>query len=519
MDYMSNIDNLLKNKYPDLLAEWDYARNEHDGIDVNTVTCGSNIKVWWYCRTCNGHYKMKINSKTSGQGCPYCTGRKVLKGFNDLQSCYPELVESSWDWVENDKIGLKPDEITSHAEIESSWYCHVCKGSYKMMVYNKVRGQSCPYCTGKRVLAGFNDLASKYQELIDSEWDWIENDKNGLKPDEITPHSKIKANWHCNTCSGRYKSKISDKVNGTGCPYCIGRKVLKGYNDLESQYPDLMNEWDWVENDKIGLKPDEITSGSNIKAWWHCNTCDGHYQMRINNRTNGIGCPYCAGKKVLNGFNDLQSKYPDLMKEWDWVENDKIGLKPDEITYGSDRKVWWRCSHNRLHLWYATVFSRTRKNNGCPKCSNHISKQENQVADYINDYLCSHYVSMHYTMHRSITFKSIYENMSINAENVNSDLLQHLRRELDIYIPELSLAVEYDGDYWHEDSRMLSRCGLTNDEAHEIKQELCSQAGIDLIFISEHDWVNDTVNVRKRIIDIIDSQIEKLSNSKVMRHD
>ena len=515
--------NLLINKHPELLSEWDYEKNANANIDLNTITCGSNRKIWWKCSQHGHSFEASVKNRVNGgTGCPFCASQKVLKGFNDLQSCYPDLVNNEWDWTENDKSGLKPDEITKYSNRKASWYCTVCKGKYEATVSKKtISKQGCPYCAGKKVLLGFNDLLTLCPELIESSWDLVENNKKGLKPDAITPGSNMKANWHCTTCKGKYDMIIYDKTSGIGCPYCAGRKVLRGFNDLASQYPELVaSEWDWVENSKKGLKPDAITKCSNIKANWHCNTCNGKYEMIVNKKTtDNQGCPYCAGKKALHGFNDLETLYPDISKEWYQPMNGNV--TPRMVTKGAHTiripdpvnpnrtltvKPAWKCS-KYCHIWRASVNDRTSKNRGCPVCACRISKQENQVADFIKNYLCKHHANMHYTMHRSIKFNKIYKNLHINAENVLSDSLQkHLLKEIDIYIPELNLAVEYDGDYWHNDKIMLAQRGLTNSESHAIKQSLCKQAGIKLIFITEHDWLNDNERMKQAIINVINTQ-------------
>ena len=44
------------------------------------------------------------------------------------------------------------------------------------------------------------------------------------------------------------------------CPYCSGHRVLAGFNDLASQHPELLAEWDWERNGD--LRPDGFVSGS-----------------------------------------------------------------------------------------------------------------------------------------------------------------------------------------------------------------------------------------------------------------
>jgi len=72
------------------------------------------------------------------------------------------------------------------------------------------------------------------------------------------------------------------------------KKLLTGFNDMMTAYPELMNEWDFEKNKE---KPQEIIRGSHKKAWWKCP--NGHrYQTRISHRTcTKTGCPVCASMR------------------------------------------------------------------------------------------------------------------------------------------------------------------------------------------------------------------------------
>ena len=86
----------------------------------------------------------------------------------------------------------------------------------------------------------------------------------------------------------------------------------------------------------------------------------------------GTGCPYCAGRKVLEGFNDLASRFPKLAEQWATELNG--GLKPNEVTTGCSRRVWWRCSEG--HIWRAAIYSRTGpKKCGCPVCAGVVKEK------------------------------------------------------------------------------------------------------------------------------------------------
>ena len=85
------------------------------------------------------------------------------------------------------------------------------------------------------------------------------------------------------------------------------------------------------------------------------------------------GCPYCAGKKVLAGFNDLAAACPEIAAEWDAEKNGT--LTPEMVTLGSHRRVWWRCPLG--YVWKAVVYSRAGgRRCGCPYCAGKARRAE-----------------------------------------------------------------------------------------------------------------------------------------------
>ena len=97
----------------------------------------------------------------------------------------------------------------------------------------------------------------------------------------------------------------------------------------------LMAEWDWEKNNDLLLDPHMLTQGCHTMAWWKC-TLGHSYESQIRNRANGIGCPYCAGKKVLIGYNDLETFYPEVASDWNYDRNGT--LTPTTVTYASNKR-------------------------------------------------------------------------------------------------------------------------------------------------------------------------------------
>ncbi|MBR0092151.1 MAG: zinc-ribbon domain-containing protein [Lachnospiraceae bacterium] len=93
------------------------------------------------------------------------------------------------------------------------------------------------------------------------EWDWEENEKRGLNPSELTQGSGKEPRWVC-AKGHKWDTTINHRTSRkSGCPYCSNKRILPGYNDLRSQRPDLMKEWDFAINvidpSKVGIKSEK----------------------------------------------------------------------------------------------------------------------------------------------------------------------------------------------------------------------------------------------------------------------
>jgi len=126
--------------------------------------------------------------------------------------------------------------------------------------------------------------------------------------------------------------------------------------------PELLKEWDYEKN---VIKPEDVSACSHYDVYWKCSK--GHsYKLSPALRTKQHqNCPYCASKRILKGFNDLPSLYPDVVKEWNYEKNGD--LNPDDFMASSNKKVWWKCSKCG-HEWSAKICNRTLLNRGCYKC-------------------------------------------------------------------------------------------------------------------------------------------------------
>ena len=541
-----------------LMNEWNWEKN--GDVNPNSLTCGSNKKVWWKCGQ-NHEWEDTITHRVNGRNCPYCSNHRLLKGYNDLATIYPQLV-LEWNYNKN---SLLPHEIFPYSNKKVWWTCEKGHEWEDTPNHRVSRRNGCPYCSNHKPLEGYNDLTTTHPKLVD-EWDY---DKNGdLYPTKITFGSNKKIWWKCarghewqatvnsrssgNNCpyckkemqtsfpeqaiyfyikkffpkainryienkkeldifipnvnigieydgmyyhstdsreketkkdnyffskgihviriketnniktfkkigniiyyspkksyknlnlvilelfkiiskltkiyipefeisvekenisimelfvsvvkdnsimgnrvlarewnyeknkglnphyfsinSGKkvwwickegheWRAVIASRNSGVNCPYCSNQKIIAGYNDLRSRFPELANQWHPIKNGE--LSPNNVPCGSNKKVWWLCEK--GHeWQANIQPRTKGVGCPYCSNQKIAKGYNDLLSLNPSLSKQWHPTKN--YGLLPSVVSCGSGKKVWWMCEKG--HEWQAIIKNRNN-GAGCPIC-------------------------------------------------------------------------------------------------------------------------------------------------------
>ncbi len=373
----------------------------------------------------------------------------MTKQKRSLSAERPELLEE-WDYEKN-AIICSPDSISVGSHIIVYWKCKIGH-SWRAEIRRRAEGSNCPFCSNKRRLSGFNDFATRYPQLL-SEWDY---EKNVVKPSELMPSSHIKVWWICSECGEEWQAEVSNRTAGAGCPRCGRIKAAKGketaaYNkSIAFLYPELLKEWDYEKNG--ALNPNTIYPSSTRKAWWICPKCKQHYQAPIGNRVKGAACPVCAGKVIVNGINDLETwcKKNDrqyILEEWDYEKNTVL---PTEVAPFANKKIWFVCKQG--HSYKSSLANKTGNRSGCPICRRKGTSFQEQA--------CFYYVEKSY----SNVVNSYHENWLGKFE-------------LDIFLPNERVAIEYDGIEWHKSNK--------KDENDGIKNKLCKENGVRLIRVRE----------------------------------
>ena len=210
--------------YPEIAAEWDYERNEEKPGDFKA---NSGISVYWICP--KGHsYQKPINRRTGrGDGCPICSGNKIIVGINDLGTVRTDLMDE-WDFDKN--LSVFPTEVTARSNKKVWWKCRDCGNCWQAPISNRTRGSGCPKCRYKKSVktrGGKNTRYTKtfgevFPDLLD-EWDYAKN-KEIADPMKITQGSAKKVWWKCRKCGYEWMAIVNNRSRGSGCLKCSHHK-------------------------------------------------------------------------------------------------------------------------------------------------------------------------------------------------------------------------------------------------------------------------------------------------------
>ena len=198
---------------------------------VSNIYDRANNNLKWKCLNscCKEIFKSSWNPILRGCGCPFCAGKQVGLS-NCLAIKNPEL---SLEWHPTLNGDLTPYKVTVNSGKDIWWQCSKnCKHVWKQKINIRANGHSCPYCSGRYPSEDNNLLF--YNPKLCEEWDYKKNKK---LPSEYTPNSGQYAWWVCKKCRHEWKTMISARSSGTGCPECNeskGEKKIKEFFDLKN---------------------------------------------------------------------------------------------------------------------------------------------------------------------------------------------------------------------------------------------------------------------------------------------
>lgn len=343
-----------------LLKEWDEEKNEKTSQMVSCMNAG---KYWWKCRKCGHQWQARVADRTGHKsGCPMCNYYRqtsqheqtfyyyIKQVFKDAVSSYraPFLGKREIDiYIPSLLLGIEYDGRAWHSNPKKDYEkSAILKDNNIRLI--RIREDSSELDDGSEYIHVPEKATSSNTRYLKDSIVELFDLVNRIFDIDVHPDVDI----------DRDNPKILAFV-----------ERVKKEKSIASMHPIVADEWDYEKN--FPLTPDYVADGSKRYVWWKCKL--GHsYYMAIGNRTaQGQSCPYCSGKKVLPGFNDLATIHPSISKEWDYEKNKQ--LRPSDVLACSGKKVWWKCSScgNR---WSACISNRVY-GTGCPSCALKASRE------------------------------------------------------------------------------------------------------------------------------------------------
>ena len=267
-------------------------------------------------------------------------------------------------------------------------------------------------------------------------------------------HSKIKIE-----CSihGEFEQKVYAHLQGQGCPKC---RYVKSSEKLTIAFDKIRDRFNEIHNCKYDYSKVDYKN-TKIKVEIICPHHGSFWQVPYEH-LKGSGCPKCYSEErsLKNRYtlDQTLSLFRKVHKDkYDYGNMDYINSKTKVKIICPEHGIFEQRPNNHI------------LGEGCPKCVNKVSKAEQELYDFIK------------------IFKE-------DAEQSNRKIIKPY--ELDVYIPSLSLAFEYNGEYWHSEK-------FRDKDHRQHKTELCVLKNIKLIHIEEKDWKKDKEQVKNNIKTLI----------------
>lgn len=513
----------MYNGVVDLDMFWDEKKNGGKIEDI--IQTIDDTKYYWMCLGCFRSYQAtvyefldKAKKEHSSQAMIMCDNCKKV-GFIRNNSILGIFSKSEYSRTP-----------TRELEIDTTCSIYGCRGVIK---YRSVKGTNSLVCMNCRQLYNREQRGDLPKEV---EPYWSNKNRHSFKNTEVLMGSQ--PFWLiCPRCGKEHqKGYRSLKISGAYCEQCnhsIAAAEKSG--SLKKMFPVQSVMWD-KGNNKIDS--DNVSVNSRLRGTFVCNGInndlpDHSFVANVSNvvacwKQGNLGCPVCAGKRIVKGINDFESRYPQFAKYWDYNLNDE---NPWEVSYNSEKNYHFICDKGHKFMRDPCHMRRGMSGNGCPVCrgrriiegSNDLLSQRPDVAgnwvSELNDLAVNEVTvrSNQYAYFRcsskrcnNVFREKICAVTSTNGlcpdcrnrtySDAEKDLAEYIKnlgfnivtnsnltgnnQTFDIYVPERKVAIEYNGLYWHSE-----RNGRGKDY-HFDKLADCAKLGIRLIYIWDDLYTN-----------------------------
>lgn len=432
-----------------------------------------------------------VHPNYTNSGISACQGNSRC---DDLKSIAQAMVQlRGWRF---EKIGREEGKNHSYVHFTRPNGTHTCIIKYETLRLGgdcnsckvKISKRVDCDCPGSRPTS--RPLVCKHHNhltrfpLSASEWDYEKN--HPVRPEELTPTAKKTFWWKCSAdhCKMSYEQPCAYRADGNGCPYCSGRKACH-WNCFETLHPELLHEWS-PENE---LNPSEILENSHSIIKWICSKCDRRYSATPHSRvTQKSGCIKCN----RNGYDQMVGGYDHFVAEARRVHGDTYQY-PGNYR-GNNTKMEMLCgklsSNGETHGSFWQDPHNHKSGAGCPKCASEesVSRGMKMIEEALN-------------------MLGYVKGSTYIREHTFEDLKAARKLFLDVWLPELSLVIEFDGeqhfrmpDHWGGEESLIE-----TKYRDKIKDSYCVTNKKNLLRIP-YNITPLTVSSLKELISMVEEQ-------------
>ena len=261
---------------------------------------------------------------------------------------------------------------------------------------------------------------------------------------------------------GEFLQTPHEHLKGSNCYKCRNEIIKKKLSSTTEEFILKANE---IHNNKYDYsKVEYINNQTKIKIICPIH---GEFLQTPSMHLSKKGCKKCGYIKNGNAFR-LSIK--EFVERSNHIHNNKYDYSKTIIGKNVDTKIKIICPEHREFKQKAGSHLSGR---GCSKCNKKgVSKVEKEIVDFI----------------KSLGIDNIIENDRVILDG----------KELDIYLPDYNLAIEFDGLYWHNQQN-LERRKVNAKKYHLDKTNLAHGKGIRLVHIFEDEWTDKQGQVKSRL--------------------
>lgn len=393
--------------------------NKYDYSKVKYIT--NREKVCIICPE-HGEFCKSPKKLLIGQGCPMCSKERRSK----------ERALTNDEFIKRANVihGSKYDySKTNYINIDTK-VCIICPehGEFWQTPANHLRGQSCPKCSGKYHY-GKEGFIKKAKSVHGDKYDYS-------KVEYID--SRTKVHILC-PIHGGFWQKPNDHLNHKGCPLCGMDSMI---NNKTFPFEEFVKRAKEVHNGKYTYNKEDYKGVQN-SILINC-PIHGVFYQKAYVHLEGFGCSKCSHKHQYLTEEFIEKAHEIHNGKYDYSKTEYINSHTKICIICPIHGEFWQMPY--LHL----------KGEGCSKCSHISSNSEQKVNDFIN----------------GLGFETIQN----TTELLNG-------KEIDIYVPEKRIAIEYDGLIWHSEK-------FGKDKKYHLDKTIeCEKQDIHLIHIFEDEWM------------------------------